>query len=238
VAIRRRSPKPGTQALIYGAGRRGAAAFRELTSDLNAALRPVAFIDDDPEKIRKLVSGVPILGSLRTMEAAVKRSAARAVIVSSDKISGRRLTEAHALCQRLGVAFLKMQVNFESFPDEAVPTHAASAAETIGTTAGVAFLPEIKRTSGQPGQLAMSIRAFDEMAVVAAPTRRPLEPIPELKSLATGVASGGCRHCRAFRQHRSHSRTLFESVLARSSRGNGSMLSPCGRRSWRTAVKP
>ena len=42
-----RAAQAGAPALIYGAGRQGVTALRELASDVTAVFRPVAFIDSD-----------------------------------------------------------------------------------------------------------------------------------------------------------------------------------------------
>ena len=107
VAMRRRAGQKGTRALIYGAGRKGATVCRELTANLTFELRPVAFIDDDPAKAGKLVNGVPVVGSVRTLEVAVRRFAADAVVVSSDKIPAHLVAEAQSLCERLGIGILE-----------------------------------------------------------------------------------------------------------------------------------
>jgi hypothetical protein len=112
-ANQRRARQDGAPALIYGAGRKGASALRELLSDRPGPLRPVGFIDDDPGKFGKLINGIPVVGTLRTLEFAIRQFAARAVVVSSDAIPAMRTAEVSELCDRLGVALVQMQIRFD-----------------------------------------------------------------------------------------------------------------------------
>ena len=113
-ASRWRAAASGVPTLIYGAGRQGAMAFRELTSNIDSPLRPVAFIDDDPDKLGRLVNGLPVAGSMRTFAGALHRFAARAVVVASDRVSAEQLAEIGQECEKAGVSFLKWNFSFSS----------------------------------------------------------------------------------------------------------------------------
>jgi len=113
-ASRWRAAASGTPTLIYGAGRQGAMALRELTFDIESPLRPVAFIDDDPNKQGRLVNGLPVVGSMRTLTGTIQRFAARAVVVASDGLSPARLAEIGEQCESAGVSLLKLRVSFSS----------------------------------------------------------------------------------------------------------------------------
>src|SRR5206468_11954795 len=109
-ASRWRAGETGTPTLIYGAGRKGATAFREMAGN-PGALRPVAFIDDDPAKEGRLVKGLPVVGSVESVEFAVRQFDARSIIVATDAVPDFRLAELGERCERLGVALLKLQIN-------------------------------------------------------------------------------------------------------------------------------
>jgi hypothetical protein len=130
--------------LIYGAGRKGAAALRELLFDREAPLRPVGIIDDDPVKTGRLLNGIPIIGSMNILELSIRRFAARAVILASDKIPADRLTRIHELCDGLGVGLLRMQVTF----DQCAPAPAQASVQSWQRSPSLP-LPSLRVTLSQ-----------------------------------------------------------------------------------------
>lgn len=97
-----RSTHQGSPVLIYGAGRRGAAAVRELFQNQALGLRPVGFIDDDPRKQGKYVTGLTVLGAGREIDKALESSGARGILISTEKIAAHRLERATDACRKLG----------------------------------------------------------------------------------------------------------------------------------------
>src|SRR5581483_9758625 len=119
-----RARTDGSPALIYGAGRRGASALRGLLADASQ-LRPVGFIDDDPGKASTFIDGVPVVGSFASLELAIERMAAHAVVVASDGIPQSRLATIAAICQRLGVSLLRLDVRLHPIDPAAARQPAA-----------------------------------------------------------------------------------------------------------------
>lgn len=141
-ASRWRVGRGGTPALIYGAGRRGVAALAELAAAADGALRPVAFIDDDPAKIDTLVHGIPVAGTFATLERTLRRFSARAIILAADPIPASRLAELDALCVRTGVGLLKLHLGFDTLAEYGAV--AASATQTAPAVA-VRFVESPRR---------------------------------------------------------------------------------------------
>jgi len=94
-----RSSHQGVPVLIYGAGRRGVAAARELYQNQSLKLRPVGFIDDDWHMRHRIVAGLPVMGTGRDMERALRDAAAVGVVISSRRISADRLERAAEVCR-------------------------------------------------------------------------------------------------------------------------------------------
>jgi predicted RNA-binding Zn-ribbon protein involved in translation (DUF1610 family) len=94
-----RSSCHGVPVLIYGAGRRGAAAARELFQNQGLNLRPVGFIDDDWQMRDRIVAGLPVLGTGRDMEHALRDMAASGVVISSHRITKEHLERAAEACR-------------------------------------------------------------------------------------------------------------------------------------------
>lgn len=105
----------GRPVLVYGAGRYGASLTRDLLANADAAMRPVAFIDDNPLRVGRRVNGLPVVGRLEDLEHAIRDYRAVAVVVSSSQIEGRNFERAAEVCARTGARLLRMQVRFEPY---------------------------------------------------------------------------------------------------------------------------
>ncbi|HEX9937553.1 MAG TPA: hypothetical protein VGB15_10535, partial [Longimicrobium sp.] len=55
---------PGKRTVIIGAGIAGERLLRELQRDGAAGMCPLALLDDDPEKARMRIHGIPVLGTI------------------------------------------------------------------------------------------------------------------------------------------------------------------------------
>ncbi len=119
-----RLSRAGEPCLVYGAGMGGAAALRELLSNESLGLRPVGFLDDDPEKAGRALSGYPIFGPPAMLEELLNRRRIAAVVLSSKKLPGDRVEELGAVCAQRGVRLVRMEISFEELLD--VPTREAS----------------------------------------------------------------------------------------------------------------
>ncbi len=122
-----RSRNHGVPVLIYGAGRRGAAAVRELFHNQAFNLRPVGFIDDDWQMRHRIVAGLPVLGTGRDMEQALRGAAATGVLISTDKITRERLERAAEACRVHHGTLFHLNIGIHRMDEEAggVPPHAA-----------------------------------------------------------------------------------------------------------------
>jgi UDP-GlcNAc:undecaprenyl-phosphate GlcNAc-1-phosphate transferase len=104
----------GQPVLIYGAGNAGVAAMRELRRNPDLGMRPVGFIDDDRMLRGKAVSGLAILGGLDGLEAAVEKTAAQAIAISTAKIPSERVDEIRHVAQRLSIALYRFDIRFSA----------------------------------------------------------------------------------------------------------------------------
>jgi FlaA1/EpsC-like NDP-sugar epimerase len=103
VAARLRSRPPAPTAvkiIVFGAGDAGAMLISRLATQPGAPYRPVAILDDDPEKRRLRISGVPVLGGREQMAQVAVGTGARVLVIA---IAGRgqviqELAEAAERC--------------------------------------------------------------------------------------------------------------------------------------------
>ena len=74
--------------LLIGAGSTGATLIREIRNSYVSDMEPVAALDDDPNKIKRYVSGIKVVGNTREIEYYAKKLGVNEIIVampSADK---------------------------------------------------------------------------------------------------------------------------------------------------------
>lgn len=108
-----RSRTGGEPVLIYGAGRGGTSAVRELLSKADADMRPVGFIDDDPYRAGKVFNGYPVLGTIESLDAVIPRYGVKGLIVATRKLPADRLRMATLTCERSGIWMRHFRVRFD-----------------------------------------------------------------------------------------------------------------------------
>ena len=83
--IRQRHSKPdptGDPVLLYGAGQVGDHLARQMMTDSNGSIRPVAFLDDDIRKKHLVLQGVPVAGTLYDLPDVAEATGATTLIVA------------------------------------------------------------------------------------------------------------------------------------------------------------
>ena len=93
--------KRSRRVLVYGAGQFGQTLVREMRANTHWNMNPVAFVDDDPMKAHRWIMGVPVRGTLETLEATIMRYAVDEVVLSSPSINGRVEHRIHEICGQL-----------------------------------------------------------------------------------------------------------------------------------------
>lgn len=119
----RRARVRGARVLVYGAGHGGTLLVRELLQNRDAGFVPVGFIDEDPQKWRLHVEGIPVLGGSDQLAALVARHAIAEVLVSVKDITASRLADLLAECNTLGVRLSRMRFSIDEVRPPIVLRH-------------------------------------------------------------------------------------------------------------------
>ena len=90
------------RALIVGAGETGTMVARELTRRRAANVRPVGFVDDDPQKQRCTVLGLPVLGRIDQLARAVRRARADEILIAIPSAPGALVRQVTDLARQAG----------------------------------------------------------------------------------------------------------------------------------------
>jgi FlaA1/EpsC-like NDP-sugar epimerase len=96
----------GKRTLIIGAGNAGEKSVREMMDNSSVRMRPVGFLDDDPNKWGKTIHGVPVLGKIEDISRYVDNFDEILIAIPSAK--GAQIRHIVDLCTGTGKRFRTM----------------------------------------------------------------------------------------------------------------------------------
>ncbi len=94
---------PAKRVLIVGAGDAGVLIAREMLRRPDVGLEPVGFLDDDPSKRGVTFVGLPVLGVLRDLPAAVRAHAVDEALIAIPSARGEVVRSVFDMARRAGV---------------------------------------------------------------------------------------------------------------------------------------
>jgi hypothetical protein len=114
--------EPGGRApaLIYGAGRAGAVAVREILGNVPLGLHPIGFVDDNPRLAGAYLDGLPVYGPASDLPRLIGDLGVGAVIIASTDIPPERIDAVRSLCATLSVRLSRFSVSVEALADQSV----------------------------------------------------------------------------------------------------------------------
>lgn len=119
--------------LIYGAGDAGELLLRELNNNRDLALRPIAFLDDDPRKTGKLLHGLRIIdASGPDLERLIADDRVDEIVVSSMKVAADRIAHLMQVCTTR-VPIKRMRIDFVPLTRESLTASLAEENEVHAT---------------------------------------------------------------------------------------------------------
>jgi UDP-GlcNAc:undecaprenyl-phosphate GlcNAc-1-phosphate transferase len=96
--------------LIYGAGDGGELLVRALLNNFQMGLRPVAFLDDDPQKRGRVIHGLRVYGPVEDMSDVVTNTEFDEIVISTDKIPAERAAILGRLADIAGIRTRRMRI--------------------------------------------------------------------------------------------------------------------------------
>lgn len=102
------------RAAIMGAGDAGELLLRILQSSTQREYEPVAFVDDDPKKIGKMIHGVPVLGNRRLLAQVVEREKIETVFVAIPSATPEQIREIEEECRLHNIPYRLVGTLFKS----------------------------------------------------------------------------------------------------------------------------
>lgn len=106
--------------LIVGAGVAGSMIVKELRSNPQLGMEPVAFVDDAPNKQHMYIHGIQVMGSLANIPGLVKSKNISEVIIAMPTVSGKVIRDVVNTCKELDVKSKTIPGVFEILSGSAV----------------------------------------------------------------------------------------------------------------------
>lgn len=94
-----RNHQQGTRVLIVGAGSAGAMLAKEIQSNAHLGMEAIAFVDDDPEKLGRIMLGVPIKGARYEIPELVSSLRIEEIIIAMPSIKGPPMRGIINICE-------------------------------------------------------------------------------------------------------------------------------------------
>ncbi|MQA92617.1 MAG: hypothetical protein GEU90_20740 [Gemmatimonas sp.] len=98
--------------LIYGAGKGGELAVRELLGNADLQMTPVGFLDDDPSKLGRLVQGYPVLGDVAAARNIIPERGIKRVILGSRALLDEHVESLCTACRSFDVEIFRLELTF------------------------------------------------------------------------------------------------------------------------------
>jgi UDP-GlcNAc:undecaprenyl-phosphate GlcNAc-1-phosphate transferase len=110
----RLQPRPDARkVLIYGAGDGGELLVRELQNNRELGLRPVGFLDDDPQKHGRVIHGVPVLGPVTSLRDLAEDREVEEILLSTGKLTPEARKTFESSCKATGLKTRRMKITLE-----------------------------------------------------------------------------------------------------------------------------
>lgn len=101
------------RAAIVGAGDAGALVVREIQKNPQLNLVPICFLDDDPNKQKKRIHGIQVLGNLNDLNRIIQVKRIQEVIIAIPTASGEVVRKVANVCRKRGIPFRTMPGMYE-----------------------------------------------------------------------------------------------------------------------------
>jgi len=99
--------------LIIGAGDAGALVVREMQKNPQLRLKPICFLDDDPEKQKKQIYGIPVVGKLDDLARTVFIRRINEVIIAIPSAPGKVIRQVSEICRTRNIPYRTMPGMYE-----------------------------------------------------------------------------------------------------------------------------
>jgi FlaA1/EpsC-like NDP-sugar epimerase len=93
----------GKRTLIVGAGNAGILVLHEIRKSNDSPLNPIAFIDDDLDKLNMMILGIPVVGTKEDIHSIVKQYSIEMIIIAMPSAQKTEITKIVNICNENNV---------------------------------------------------------------------------------------------------------------------------------------
>jgi len=108
-----KTPTSNKHILIIGAGDAGALVAKELLKNPTISRKPVGFLDDNPEKQRQQIHGIPVIGQLANLPKVLTTQRIDEVIIAIPSAPGSVIRTVSEICRKNQIPFRTMPGMYE-----------------------------------------------------------------------------------------------------------------------------
>ncbi len=101
------------KALIIGAGDAGALVAKELLKNPFINLKPIGFLDDNPDKLQQQIHGVPVIGRLKDLSKVINSRRVDEVIIAIPSAPGYAIRTVSEICRKKHIPYRTMPGMYE-----------------------------------------------------------------------------------------------------------------------------
>ena len=105
--------KVGKNALIIGAGDAGALVAKELQKNPIINLKPIGFLDDNPEKYGQQIHSIPVIGRLKDLSKVIGQKHIDEVIIAIPSAPGQAIRSVSDICRKKHIPYRTMPGMYE-----------------------------------------------------------------------------------------------------------------------------
>ncbi len=102
-AVQRRGHDEPVRMMLVGAGQAGVLVARELSQRPDLGLRPVGFLDDDPNKLGMVLHGIPVVGKTADLPELCARLRAEQVLITIANAPGHSIRRISKLAEAASI---------------------------------------------------------------------------------------------------------------------------------------
>ncbi len=108
-----KTPTSNKHTLIIGAGDAGALVAKELLKNPTISRKPVGFLDDNPEKQRQQIHGIPVIGQLADLSKVLATQKIDEVVIAIPSAPGSVIRTVSEICRKKQIPYRTMPGMYE-----------------------------------------------------------------------------------------------------------------------------
>ncbi len=116
----------GVPTVLVGAGQGAMAIVKEAIRHPELGIRPVGYVDDDPDKAGRMIANLRVLGTVRELAKVIKHTGAERAIITSSAFGPKAIARVMDACNPLNVEVRIVQGTYETLGASADPAEPAA----------------------------------------------------------------------------------------------------------------